>query len=116
MAEAAGTHFKAIKDLNPELRGHFLAAGVHSVLVPQGAAEGFEARFKKLSNQWAAQKKERVYVVRDGDTLTGIAERFEVPLNALIIWNRLENRKYIHPGDRLVIYPPDFEEGDAPRE
>lgn len=116
VAEAAATHFKAIKDLNPELRGHFLAAGVHDILVPLGAAKGFQARFKKLSDQWAAQKEQRVYVVKEGDTLTGIAERFEIPLNVLIIWNRLESRKYIHPGDRLVIYAPEVDTGDLPEE
>jgi hypothetical protein len=31
VAQAANTHFKAIKDLNPEIRGHFLAAGMHSL-------------------------------------------------------------------------------------
>lgn len=107
VAEAAGTYFKKIKDLNPELRGHFLAAGIHTLLVPPGGRQGFEARLKKLSDEWIAKRQERVYVVRDGDSLTGIADRFGVPLKALILWNRLEEKKYIHPGDRLVIYAPD---------
>ena len=105
VAQAANTYFKAIKDLNPELRGHFLAAGTHSLLIPPGNAEGFNARFKQLVQQWQAKKMERVYVVQKGDNLTGIAERFKVPLPALLIWNRLDGRKPIHPGDRLVIYP-----------
>jgi LysM repeat protein len=105
VAQAANTYFKAIKDLNPELRGHFLAAGTHSLLIPPGSAEGFNARFKQLVQQWQAKKMERIYVVQKGDNLTGIAERFKVPLPALLIWNRLDGRKPIHPGDRLVIYP-----------
>lgn len=105
VAQAANTHFKKIKDLNPEIRGHFLAAGSHWLLVPIGAANGFQARFKKLVNQWLVENQERVYVVREGDNLSTIAERFNVPLPALIIWNRLENKKHIYPGDRLVIYP-----------
>jgi LysM repeat protein len=44
-------------------------------------------------------------VVKDGDNLTIIAERFNVPLPALLIWNRLDGKKPIHPGDRIVIYP-----------
>ncbi|MBW2434849.1 MAG: LysM peptidoglycan-binding domain-containing protein, partial [Deltaproteobacteria bacterium] len=98
-------YFKAIKDLNPELRGHFLAAGTHSLLIPPGSAEGFDARFKQLVQLWQAKNLERVYIVQKGDNLTGIAERFKVPLPALLIWNRLDGRKPIHPGDRLVIYP-----------
>ena len=105
VAQAANTHFKAIKDLNPEIRGHFLAAGMHSLLLPKGAADGFYARFKELVQQWVAENQERVYVVKEGDNLTVIAERFNVPLPALLIWNRLDGKKAIHPGDRIVIYP-----------
>ena len=105
LAQAANTHFKAIKDLNPEIRGHFLAAGMHSLLLPKGAADGFYARFKERVQQWVAENQERVYVVKEGDNLTVIAERFNVPLPALLIWNRLDGKKAIHPGDRIVIYP-----------
>jgi hypothetical protein len=105
VAQAANSHFKAIKDLNPEIRGHFLAAGMHSLLIPKGAANGFYARFKELVQQWVAENQERVYVVKEGDNLTMIAERFNVPLPALMIWNRLDGKKPIHPGDRIVIYP-----------
>jgi hypothetical protein len=105
VAQAANTHFKAIKDLNPEIRGHFLAAGMHSLLIPKDAADGFYARFKERVQQWVAENQERVYVVKDGDNLTIIAERFNVPLPALLIWNRLDGKKPIHPGDRIVIYP-----------
>ncbi len=105
IAQAANTGFKDIKDLNPEIRGHFLAAGSHWILVPKGAADGFQERFKSLVEKWEAENKERVYVVKEGDNLSTIAERFNVPLPALIIWNRLESKKHIYPGERLVIYP-----------
>jgi len=108
VAQAAGTYFKMIKDLNPEIRGHYLAVGSHWLLVPPGAAAGFQARFKKLVDQWSAESRERIYVVRQGDNLSTIAERFNVPLPALIIWNRLANKKHIYPGDRLVIYSPEI--------
>ena len=109
VAEAADTYFKMIKDLNPEIRGHYLAAGSHWLLIPRGAADGFEARFKKRINQWLAENQERVYVVKAGDNLSSIAERFNVPLPALMIWNRLGKKKHIHPGDRLVIYSDKIE-------
>jgi len=109
IAQAAHTEFKKIKDLNPEIRGHFLAAGSHRILIPKGAAAGFQERFKSLVDQWKAENKERVYVVKEGDNLSSISERFNVPLPALIIWNRLEKNKPIHPGDRLVIYPENSE-------
>ncbi|CAB1061484.1 Membrane-bound lytic murein transglycosylase D precursor (EC [Olavius sp. associated proteobacterium Delta 1] len=115
IAQAADTYFKMIKDLNPEIRGHYLAAGSHWLLIPRGAADGFHTRFKVLVNQWLAESSERVYVVKAGDNLSAIAERFNVPLPALIIWNRLAKNKHIHPGDRLVIYSDaiELEEGKA---
>jgi hypothetical protein len=114
VARAADTHFKAIKDLNPEIRGHFLAAGMHSLLIPKGAADGFYARFKERVQQWAAENQGRVYVVKEGDNLTSIAERFNVPLPALLIWNRLDGKKPIHAGDRVVIYPNPVRSGFNP--
>ncbi len=109
VAQAANTYFKVIKDLNPEIRGHFLSAGMHSLLLPEGAANGFDTRFKRLVERWQAENQERVYVVQRGDNLTTIAERFNVPLPALLIWNRLDRKRPIHPGDRLVIYPGETE-------
>ncbi len=109
VAQAANTYFKVIKDLNPEIRGHFLSAGMHSLLLPKGASKGFDGRFKKLIERWQAGNQERVYVVQKGDNLTSIAERFNVPLPALLIWNRLDGKRPIHPGDRLVIYPSETE-------
>jgi hypothetical protein len=116
IARAAGTHFKVIKDLNPELRGHYLAAGSHSILVPEGTGEKFHANFNRLVDQWVSEKQERVYVVKQGDNLSIIAERFNVPLPALIIWNRLENKKHIHPGDRLVIHAVEFDVDEVEKE
>ena len=114
IASASNTHFKVIKDLNPEIRGHFLAAGMHSLLIPKGAEKGFHFRFKQLVQEWLAENQERVYVVQEGDNLTTIAERFNVPMPALLIWNRLDGKKPIHPGDRLVIYPNEVRSGFNP--
>ena len=105
IAKAARTHFKVIKDLNPEVRGHYLTKGNHRILVPKGASEGFEARYQSAAKDHLSNEKERLYVVKEGDNLSNIAERFDVPLTSLIIWNRLNPRRHIYPGQRLVIYP-----------
>jgi len=105
VAQAAGTHFKVIKDLNPEIRGHYLPAGSHSLLIPKGASSGFQDRYQGYLEKFQAAQKERIYVIREGDNLSAIAERFDIPLQALLIWNRLDLRRPIHPGDRLIIYP-----------
>jgi membrane-bound lytic murein transglycosylase D len=105
IAEAAKTDFKAIKDLNPDIRGYYLSAGTHRLLLPAGSADGFQARFTTLSNQWLADRQTHVYTVRKGDNLSSLAERFGVPLQALLIWNRISAKEPVKPGDRLVIFP-----------
>ena len=104
IAQAAKTHFKVIKDLNPEIRGHYLAKGGHRILIPKGSSKGFHSRYQNLLTNWLASQKEFVYIVKQGDNLSSIAERFNVPLAALIIWNKLDLKAHIHPGDRLTIY------------
>jgi len=51
-----------------------------------------------------ASQKERIYIVKKGDNLSSIADKFNVPLPALIIWNRIDLKRTIHPGDRLIIF------------
>jgi hypothetical protein len=109
IAEAAGTHFKAIKDLNPEIRGHYLPPGKHHILIPKGASKGFHSRYKQLLDEFVLAQKDRIYVVQEGDNLSLIADRFGIPLAALIIWNQLDLRRPIHPGDRLIIHRQDME-------
>ena len=104
VAEAAKTHFKVIKDLNPEIRGHYLAEGSHQILLPLGSAKDFERRYSALLKRWLVEQQEDIYVVRKGDSLSSIADQFNVPLTAILIWNRLDPRAPIHPGDEFIIH------------
>jgi len=45
----------------------------------------------------------RVYVVRSGDTLGGIAAHFDVSLAALLKTNHLSARAFIQPGQRILV-------------
>jgi hypothetical protein len=105
VAKAAKTTFKAIKELNPEIRGHYLPEGSYTILIPEGGSGDFQVRYRSLIRQWSSNQQEQLYFVKEGDNLTAIAERFGVTLASLIIWNRLNPRATIHPGDRLIIYP-----------
>ncbi len=105
VAKASNTDFKVIKDLNPEIRGHYLTEGTHSILIPKGANKGFNARYKKLVNEYKEKRTDRIYIIKEGDNLSSIADKFDVPLAALIIWNRIDLNQPIHPGDKLIIYP-----------
>lgn len=103
IAEAAGTYFKTIKDLNPEIRGYFLVKGDHQLLIPAELSASFDRRYRKLVAQAHKQQNERIYIVRRGDSLSSIAEHFDVPLPALLITNQINPSKPIHPGNRLKI-------------
>lgn len=48
----------------------------------------------------------RVYIVQPGDTLYSIAEKFNVPLDALIRLNNIPRPDLIYPGQRLLIPAP----------
>jgi membrane-bound lytic murein transglycosylase D len=104
VAQASGTHFKQIKDLNPEIMGDELPKGTHVIAVPKGAGASFHAQFSRLAKQWRQEYKMHIYIVKKGDSLSTIAEQFNVTLPALIAWNDLGPDNLIHPGEKLVIY------------
>jgi membrane-bound lytic murein transglycosylase D len=105
IAQAAKTYFKVIKDLNPEIKGYYMAKGKHVILIPRGAAVGFQARYEELLKKWLADRKEHVYVVKKGESLSSIAARFKVPLQAIRIWNHMGSNTKMRPGDQVVIFP-----------
>lgn len=113
IADASGTDFKAIKDLNPELRGHYLAAGTRMVNIPADGEKGFQARLSARIQSDDTLRSQRIYVVRKGDSLSGIALKFNVPVAALLIWNRIGLKDVIHPGQRMVVFPSATKNGNG---
>jgi membrane-bound lytic murein transglycosylase D len=51
-----------------------------------------------------AQGTRTTYKVRSGDTLSQIAERFNVTVRELMTWNRLRTSSSLRAGQRLVVY------------
>lgn len=103
VARAAGTDLKMIKDLNPEIRGYQLAPGRHRLRLPQMSAQGFPARLAEEVQRIQRSEETIVYVVKEGDSLGAIAERFNVPLSEINRRNQLDPKKPIQPGQRLSI-------------
>ncbi len=112
VAEAAETYFKTIKDMNPEIRGSNLSAGTHSILVPKGKGKNFQSRFNTLLSRYrppvtpktkATSRKQIVHVVRRGEFLSKIANKYSVSVSDIRRWNRLRKKQDIHPGQHLVI-------------
>ena len=103
VARATDTIFKKIKELNPELRGYFLCEGDYDLAVPKGKGKEFNKRFQVLLSTWRDDTRQMYHVVKKGENLTMIAGKYHVPLAALLQWNRLTFKSYIHPGDVLVV-------------
>jgi len=127
VAEAAGTHFAMIKQLNPQFRQRYLPRGVHQVYVPKGGAVTFAQNFQEPyepeppvmsqpsepvsyrppppPRQEAPPARKTVrYAVKRGDTLAKIAARFDASIGELMKWNRLASASHIAPGRQLVIF------------
>jgi membrane-bound lytic murein transglycosylase D len=44
------------------------------------------------------------YKVRSGDTLSEIAEKFNVSVRQLMTWNQLRSSSTLRAGQRIVVY------------
>jgi hypothetical protein len=104
IAQAAMTYFKVIKDFNPHIKNYYLPAGKHNLLLPKGTASGFSERYENLLKQWLDEKVKAVYTVKKGDNLSTIAKRFNVSVQAIMIWNGISNAKDVSSGDKLFIF------------
>jgi LysM repeat protein len=50
--------------------------------------------------------EQQIYVVREGDTLSGIAARFGVPEEAILKLNPMTDKDRLYVGQKLVVPPP----------
>ena len=48
---------------------------------------------------------ESIHVVRRGDSLWAIAQRYDVSVRQLARWNGISVKAVLHPGQRLTVYP-----------
>lgn len=106
IAAAAGVSYRQMKILNPQIIRHYLPAGRYTLMLPETTAKDLQQKIKALSLAAAKNRPQRMYTVKKGDTLLGIADHFDIPLRALLVWNRLSFNSRIYPGDRLVIKAP----------
>lgn len=105
IAKAANTTFKTIKNLNPEIKGHFLEKGTHNINIPKTGSDDFISCYNLLLENFLSEKNNNIYIVKRGDTLYSIARKHNVPLLSIAIWNNLNKGLHIKQGDRLIIYP-----------
>ena len=94
---------QAAKNIDPTGRGGgdiMIVGGV--ALMSESGPEGTMSDIQKKK---PSPGQISIYVVREGDTLSEIAQLFDVSTNTVLWGNDLNNARDIHPGDTLVILP-----------
>lgn len=89
-------------DPNPAKGGGEITIAGGMVLVPEIGPSGTRADIEVAR---PGQDQISIYVVREGDTLSQIAELFNVSTNTLVWSNDLGRGNVIRPGETLVILP-----------
>jgi len=104
IAKHAGVKVSQIKAWN-HIRSSRLAINQKLHLNPIQKTHTKIARAKTVHRTTLAYRASRHqrYTVRRGDTLSSIAQRFDVELHDLMRWNKLSSRKRLHPGDKVLI-------------
>jgi membrane-bound lytic murein transglycosylase D len=103
-ARAAGVSEKDLIDLNPELRRACTPPRPYRLKIPKASAETF-------AENWPAMR-DRVrltfagHVVRRGDTLSGIAVRYGVPVQGIMEMNGIRSAHRLRPGTELLVPKP----------
>lgn len=60
------------------------------------------------------EKTTQFYVVKTGDNLTKIAQRFHVTVDQIMAWNpQIKDRNKIFPDQRIRVAPPQETDGDG---
>lgn len=92
-----------IRAFNPKLRGNRLAAGSRLVIPTVAVPSALAMRAAGVRSAPAGSHGARTHRVRRGETLSGIAVRYNVSLGALLRANAIRDDDYVRAGMRLRI-------------
>lgn len=98
IARRFGTQVELLREVN-DIDGHFIRAG-DTLMIPRGG----NWRGSLGIGQKATVERKRAYRVRSGDSLYRIANRFNVTINELVNWNKIDPSDYLRPGQRLTLF------------
>jgi len=110
LAERYRTTVSLIKSVNG-IHGNNIRAG-HTLIIPVARQDleryrlSSSQRLKSLQNRPRDGYKTE-YLVRDGDTLWDIAQKFDIGVRQLAKWNGMAPRDPLKPGRKLVIWTKD---------
>jgi len=104
LAKCAGVTTEVMKDLNPELIQHYTPPnydGGYPLKIPKISQEAFAKNLASVPDE--AKLQYVTHIVKSGETLSHIAEKYHVRLTQLAKFNNMSVRKRIYPGNRLKI-------------
>ncbi len=82
-----------------KLRGKILKVPVDPNCVPPHAARTTSTAEKKKRNKQIVQ----YYTIKQGDTLTSVARRFNVTTKIIAVWNNLKPKGILLPGKKIIV-------------
>ncbi len=97
IAERYGTSARTIRRWNGLSYGAYIYPG-QKLTIPVRSSPTLASS----SSQNGSVKE--TYIVRKGDTLSHISNRYRVPIYKIERWNNLSRNSFIHPGQKLAIY------------
>ncbi len=101
IARRFGVDWRQIKRWN-NIKGTTIYRGQSLIIRPDKDYSGKAGEENPSSGEFDTE----IYVVRKGDSLSRIAEKYGVRVSDLRRWNGLHERKYIYPGQKIRVYVP----------
>ena len=104
LAQSIGVDVDTLKNLNPELTQMCTPAkydGGFPFKVPKGTLDKLIAGLNNVPE--SARRNYLIHTVRSGETLSGIAARYAIPLHELASTNNISTRSRLYIGVKLKI-------------
>ena len=98
IAKTFATRVDLLRAVN-KLDGNLIRAG-DTLMIPN--SEAWQQSLALAADGSTGVK--RGYTVRRGDSLYEIANRFDVTIDDIIVWNDLDPARYLQPGQALTLY------------
>ena len=106
LARAAGTSFKNLQALNPELRQSATPSETYKLKIPYGSKNKFIKNYNALPENERFAPQFISHKVRNGESLWYIARKYRVSQSDLMAVNKIRNRNMLRIGQKLTIPVP----------
>ncbi len=101
IARRFGTDVQLIRTVNG-INGSFIKAG-DELMIPKGSE--WQDSLQLASRDWPPDQRPRQHRVRRGESLWTIARRYDLGVEQLTTWNKLDPKGYLQPGQTLQLTP-----------